>query len=237
MNKILFTDLDGTIREPLSGGKFISNPSDQQLIPGIERAIAHFMREGNWELIGVTNQAGVAAGHKSLDDCIQEQLRTMDLLPAIKEINFCTDFEGTTAYRVSRAGELVKLPPGENYRKPGAGMLTQYLETYPLYPEYALMIGDREEDRMAAKAAGIDFMWGSIFLKNYDPGKEFLQYKSRSDYYREIGKYLGVRIDTLSELRTHLPPIPGIETKNLRKLDALKLILDHLEKNTSSRLR
>ncbi|MFM5887025.1 MAG: hypothetical protein ACKOQS_01835 [Dolichospermum sp.] len=31
------------------------------------------------------------------------------------------------------------------------------------------MIGDRDEDHAAALAAGIFFMWGDVFLKNYSP--------------------------------------------------------------------
>ncbi|MFM5887046.1 MAG: HAD hydrolase-like protein [Dolichospermum sp.] len=164
--RVLFADLDGTIRRPLGGKKFIATPDDQELIPGMKEAIVSFTRDRDWELIGITNQAGVAAGHKTLDDCIKEQFLTMQLLPLIKEINFCTDFEGTIAYRLTRAGELVHLPPGRNYRKPGAGMLDQYSDIYS-FSECAIMIGDRDEDHAAALAAGISFMWADVFLKNY----------------------------------------------------------------------
>jgi D-glycero-D-manno-heptose 1,7-bisphosphate phosphatase len=162
--KILFVDLDGTIRVPKSGSKFIQNPDDQSLIPGVAPAIAKF---SNYEIIGITNQGGVAAGYKSLEDCISEQMRTMELLPAIKEINFCIDFAGKTAYRLTNQKSLILLPEGPNYRKPGPGLLLAYLELFPLFPDYAIMVGDREEDRQAAYAAGIDFMWAEIFLKNY----------------------------------------------------------------------
>ncbi len=159
--KILFLDLDGTVRMPKSGSKFIQNPDDQALIPGVASAIAKF---SSYEIIGITNQGGVAAGYKSLEDCIEEQVRTMELLPAIKEINFCIDFAGKIAYRLGRSKSLILLPEGPNYRKPGPGLLLAYLE---LFPDYAIMVGDREEDRQAAYAAGIDFMWSEIFLKNY----------------------------------------------------------------------
>ncbi len=39
--KILFLDLDGTVRETKSGNTFINNPCDQKLISGVEEAIAH----------------------------------------------------------------------------------------------------------------------------------------------------------------------------------------------------
>lgn len=40
MTKILFVDCDGTIREPLSGAKFIQHPHDQKIIKGATEAIA-----------------------------------------------------------------------------------------------------------------------------------------------------------------------------------------------------
>lgn len=42
MSKILFLDLDGTIREPASGEKFINDPHDQRIIEGVREAIAHY---------------------------------------------------------------------------------------------------------------------------------------------------------------------------------------------------
>lgn len=38
--KLLMVDLDGTIREPFSGEKFISCPTDQKIIDKADRAIA-----------------------------------------------------------------------------------------------------------------------------------------------------------------------------------------------------
>jgi len=39
-NKILFLDLDGTVRRTKSGAIFINDPYDQELIPGTKEAIA-----------------------------------------------------------------------------------------------------------------------------------------------------------------------------------------------------
>ena len=52
-NKILFLDLDGTVRRTKSGATFINDPYDQELIPGVEEAIARYH---NWLIIGITNQ-------------------------------------------------------------------------------------------------------------------------------------------------------------------------------------
>ncbi|MFM6916769.1 MAG: hypothetical protein ACKPKT_04215 [Dolichospermum sp.] len=53
----------------------------------------------------------------------------------------------------------------------------------------------------------------------------------RYDYLFEIGKHLGVRIEKTQELRNHLPKIPGLNVRDLRSLDNLKIILDYLEKS------
>ncbi|MFM6555420.1 MAG: hypothetical protein ACKPGL_09030 [Dolichospermum sp.] len=54
----------------------------------------------------------------------------------------------------------------------------------------------------------------------------------RYDYLFEIGKHLGVRIEKTQELRTHLPKIPGLNVRDLRSLDNLKIILDYLEQQS-----
>ncbi len=90
--KILLVDCDGTIRQPKSGAKFIDKPTDQEPIPGAVEAIDHYHSEG-WLIIGVTNQAGVAAKHKSLKDCVQEQQYTLRLFPQLEAIYFCPDYE------------------------------------------------------------------------------------------------------------------------------------------------
>jgi hypothetical protein len=55
--------------------------------------------------------------------------------------------------------------------------------------------------------------------------------KDRYDYYIEIGRHLGIKINTPDDLRKSLPHIPGLDLKDLRKLDNLKMILDYLETN------
>lgn len=94
--KILFLDLDGTVRKTKSGFHSINDPYDQELIPGVENAIARYK---GWEIFGITNQGGVGAGFKTLNDCILEQAETMRLLPWIQSVCFCPD-DGKTMYMV-----------------------------------------------------------------------------------------------------------------------------------------
>jgi D-glycero-D-manno-heptose 1,7-bisphosphate phosphatase len=168
MTKILFLDLDGTVRQTKSGATFINDPHDQQIIEGVVEAIARYP---NYLLIGITNQGGVAAGKKSLEDAIEEQKYTMQLIPKLLAVYFCPDFEGENCYRIYcdkvehyRRSHL----PNPNFptellyssfRKPGSGMLMLAIDKFKHIPDECLFVGDRTEDELAARAANIPFIW------------------------------------------------------------------------------
>lgn len=162
MKKLLLVDLDGTIREPISGKKFISHPHDQRPVAGAPQALEHFANQG-YKIAGISNQAGVAAGHKTLADCLQEQERTLILFPPIERIYFCPDFEGQHLWEVDRFKKvhLSEFPQYSDlkgtFRKPNPGMLFAAMRLYE--PKSTQYIGDRDEDKEAATAAGIEFKW------------------------------------------------------------------------------
>lgn len=166
MSKILFLDLDGTVRKTKSGATFINDPYDQELIPGVEKAIARYH---DYRIIGVTNQGGVKSGFKSLESCFQEQKITLDLIPEMAAIFFCTD-DGSTFYRLSKfARECGKEPllsnrsdDYGNFRKPNPGMIN-FGKTLYTDCEY-LMVGDRIEDQQCAQNANIPFIWAEDWL-------------------------------------------------------------------------
>lgn len=170
--KILFLDLDGTVREPISGAKFINDPSDQRLIDGVEDAIKHYAKS-DWLIIGITNQCGVAAGHKSIKAAIKKQEITLSLIPQMRAIYFCPDFEGRECWRVFRhfsfKGEMLsenvsdRISVEQPFRKPGAGMIQIACETELVHINGAWMIGDRPEDEQCAAAAHINFMWADVW--------------------------------------------------------------------------
>lgn len=83
--KLLILDLDGTVRCPKSGAKFINDPLDQEIIPEAGIAIADYKSQG-WIIVGATNQGGVAAGHKQLEDAIINPL-TFEEIADICECN------------------------------------------------------------------------------------------------------------------------------------------------------
>jgi len=166
MSKIIFFDLDGTLRQTKSGKTFINEPEDQQPIEGTQKALSYYQEKG-FLLIGITNQGGVAAGHKSLQSAIEEQRITLELFPELSEIFFCPNW-GESCYQLSRGNQPLEFSAplsGDgtaiSCRKPGHGMLLT--ATRPLAElKDCWMIGDRPEDQQCAEAAGVKFVWASV---------------------------------------------------------------------------
>jgi D-glycero-D-manno-heptose 1,7-bisphosphate phosphatase len=159
--KLLLTDLDGTIRRTKSGKPFINSPEDQELIPGVEDILKSYQ---DWYHIGITNQGGVKAGYKSLVEANLEQYQTIKICPSLKFILFCPD-DGDACYQASPDGFNSSLYTRDgnypSFRKPGCGMLTLALAIVQRRNQISeiLYIGDREEDRLAAKEAGFPFRY------------------------------------------------------------------------------
>lgn len=192
--KLLLVDLDGTVRQPRSGSKFIQHPRDQQVIPGAAVAIARY-HEQDWMIVGITNQGGVAAGHKQLEDAIAEQLYTLELVPQMLGIYFCPDFEGKhcwfvptskdnpvredrlveeidVAYPLHLEKGWVRSYVGDcGFRKPQPGMLLAAIGSYTdgratKDPKNYLYVGDRAEDEQAAQNARVNFIWAASWWLN-----------------------------------------------------------------------
>jgi D-glycero-D-manno-heptose 1,7-bisphosphate phosphatase len=165
--KLAVLDKDGTLTTPKSGSKFIENPTDQILLPGVFEGCQRLIAAG-FVLTIATNQGGVAAGHKTLDDAVSELRYCLHLLSvqgiSIGRALLCPDFEGRECFVVSEnSGKYFKLSDlnpiwGDvigGFRKPDPGMLRAAVD---VSPTEAWMVGDREEDRLAAEAAGFNFL-------------------------------------------------------------------------------
>lgn len=160
-------DLDGTVREPLSGEKFIQHPQEQKIIEGADKAIAHYHQE-EYQIVGITNQAGVSAGHKSFAECFEEQRYTLNLIPQMTQIYLCPDFEGRECWVVSQVSPVPMSAAsfgyqGTEFRKPEPGMLKFAMWQYGAAPQNSFYVGERQEDAAAADAAGIVFLWADTW--------------------------------------------------------------------------
>lgn len=169
--KLLLLDKDGTLIQPKSGAKFVSKSWDQAALPGVIETLDRYVAEG-WLPVIISNQGGVAAGHKSLESVIDEMRFCLELFPAIKEAYFCPDFEGSICWRVWREDaieykpesfDVYELGISGEFRKPNAGMLK--LAIHIENADQALMIGDRDEDEAAAITASVPFQWAADFTK------------------------------------------------------------------------
>jgi D-glycero-D-manno-heptose 1,7-bisphosphate phosphatase len=164
---LLLIDLDDTIRESLSGAPHFQHPQDQRMIAGADVALNTYGEE--WIIVGITNQGGVAAGYKTMQECIEEQQYTLKLFPQLREIYFCPDFEGRKCFRVTRhnAHNHSQTRWFRQYRKPHPGMLKLAMVRHNHLPENCLYVGDRPEDEVAAKRAGVRFQWADDWIRQH----------------------------------------------------------------------
>lgn len=175
--KLLLLDKDGTLVSPKSGEKFIQNPWDQKPLPGVREALRYY-HENGWKMAICSNQAGVAAGHKTLLETNQEMIFCLELLPEIEEAYFCPDYDGGDCYRTwtddfilynSKSHSLVaELELNGTFRKPGNGMLTLAINIHGA--DECWYIGDRPEDEQAAASAGVNFLPADIWRSRFQPG-------------------------------------------------------------------
>ena len=187
--KLLLLDLDGTVRKPISDSTFIQHPEDQQIIPNAGWAIARYFKQG-WQIVGITNQAGVAFSLKTFRDAVTEQRVTLRLVPQMSTIYFCPykDGEDSGCFRVKLTGmhgEIDCIPntdPTIGFRKPNPGMLLRAIFDQrveladkgvvgkPRKPfvqnDEITYVGDRPEDEQAAAAGGIKFKWASDWYQD-----------------------------------------------------------------------
>jgi len=87
--KILLVDKDGTITKPIDG-RFTNTPDNQEPIGGAYEFLERFSLMG-YSIAVVSNQGGVGAGHKSLEDATAEMRRMLDLFPMVDIACFCPD--------------------------------------------------------------------------------------------------------------------------------------------------
>ena len=164
--KLLLLDLDGTIRRSRSKSEFITDPNDQDPIEGAIESLESAQKQG-WTMVGITNQAGVSAGHKTLRSAILEQKKTLEIFAKLSHIYFCPDFKGRECFRVTKycCVQIDELYPDltGQFRKPNPGMIFAALRGFAEDPTDILMVGDRKEDEDAALKAGIKFLDASEF--------------------------------------------------------------------------
>lgn len=173
--KLLILDKDETLITPKSGHKFAQHSEDQELIPGAKEAIDSYRSQG-WDLAIASNQGGVALGYKSMSEASEEIIYLMQQT-GIDKAMFAPSYElsgiGEAEFIRQRYGRYYRETITnfqQLFRKPNPGMINflaanLYGSTLWRGDLSVLYVGDRPEDQQAARAAKVDFLWASDWIK------------------------------------------------------------------------
>jgi D-glycero-D-manno-heptose 1,7-bisphosphate phosphatase len=142
----LFLDRDGVIN--IDRG-YVSRREDFEWIEGAAEAIRTF-NEMEWWVFIVTNQSGIARGFYTEDDMqALHDWMTRELAfenAKIDRIYHCPFHD---------AGEIKRYRKDSFDRKPKPGMLLHAMADFPVDREASFLIGDKQTDLDAAKAANV----------------------------------------------------------------------------------
>ena len=142
----VFLDRDGTLNHDTG---YVYRVADFCWLPGAVNAI-RALNEGGYYVFVVTNQSGVARGLydetavRDLHDWINQELRAANA--RIDDMRYCPHHPEASVAAYRQACRC---------RKPAAGMLLDLMQDWPVIREDSIMIGDRESDAAAGRAAGI----------------------------------------------------------------------------------
>ena len=148
----LLLDVDGTLRETISGEHYPRHPDDVRILPGRTEVLSNWIAAG-YELFFVSNQSGVASMRVGHDMVQAAFFRTQKMLNVpVNEVVYCPHPHH---------------PVGCFCRKPMPGLGVYLMERHQLGCESLVMVGDRETDAEFAAGLGItyhdadDFFLGS----------------------------------------------------------------------------
>lgn len=153
--KLIIFDVDGTLTATQSGATFRKTADDWIWLPSRLTKLRE-LKEAGTELAVATNQGGVAFGYMSEDD-IRRELSIMCNQANITYLWVCYAHPKASVEGYAEEIDLFD-------RKPSPGMLMKAMLKERVTVRETLFVGDRDEDEVAAKAAGIDFMWAEDFF-------------------------------------------------------------------------
>lgn len=151
--ELIIFDVDGTLVTTKSGATFRKTADDWQWLPG-RREKLQDLRASGVKLAVATNQGGVAFGYMQAQD-VTSAIVHMAREASVSAVEIC--------YTHPKA-RLEEYRMESDRRKPGPGMLQTLIHDAGVEPQNTLMVGDREEDRLAASVAGVDFQWADTFF-------------------------------------------------------------------------
>ncbi|MCQ2215071.1 MAG: bifunctional histidinol-phosphatase/imidazoleglycerol-phosphate dehydratase HisB [Bacteroidales bacterium] len=151
MKRILFIDRDGTL---------IKEPADEQIdsleklvfVPGMMRNLSFIAQKLDFELVLVSNQDGLGTPANPMEKFLPLHKLVMQTLKG-EGIEFAAE-------------KIDEHYPEDNHpnRKPGTGMLTEYMNNPEVDMANCYVIGDRETDAQLARNLGCK----ALILSNPD---------------------------------------------------------------------
>jgi len=152
-------DVDGTLHATKSGGQFRETADDWEWMPGRLEKLAQLREQGAMIAL-CTNQRGVCFPWSKFTE---EQIQMM--------LDACAAEIGASIVKVSYASTHAKAL--DKYRvavdersKPAGTMVKEILDETGIAKEGALFVGDRDEDKACAEAAGVAFQWAKDFFED-----------------------------------------------------------------------
>ncbi|MEQ8770249.1 MAG: HAD-IIIA family hydrolase [Phycisphaerales bacterium] len=169
MRPAVFLDRDDTINRnaDLPDAAWRGTPGDLldpnhvHLLEGTEHAIRQ-LKDAGYTIVIITNQGGVARGHGDVADIDAVNDRLRQLLPhdPLDETNEPAPIgrsliDACYACPHHPSGVVSHLADNHAWRKPNPGMVAAAINELNLDPERSWMVGDKQRDLDAARAAGI----------------------------------------------------------------------------------
>ena len=142
----LFLDRDGVIN--LDKG-YVSRIEDFEWVDGAAETIASFNARG-WFVFIVTNQSGIARNYYT-----EQDMQTLHdwMLGELSKAGARIDRIYHCPFHAE--GEVAAYRQDSFDRKPKPGMLLRAMADFPVQKETSFLIGDKQTDIEAARAAGI----------------------------------------------------------------------------------
>lgn len=148
--KLYIFDVEATCVTHPVGGKFRKFPADWKMRPGLRWVAEYITHDLGAKIALCTNQGGVAYGilpKEEMQDELEKLARQLDA-----SLYVCYHHPFASGEKA-----IEELAIECSCRKPKPGMILQAMKDHGVLPDETLYFGDREEDRLAAAAAGVRY--------------------------------------------------------------------------------